>query len=90
MTQTPPKNHSKLPYGNVHSPLEIGQLVRQKRKADKLTQAELAAMCSVGVRLVSELENGKETIELAKVLRVLATLGLTVHILPRGLSRPSR
>lgn len=90
MTRITSKTRSVHPYGNIHSTVEIGQLVRQKRKADKLTQAELAAMCSVGTRFVSELENGKETIELAKALRVLETLGLTVHVLPRGMPPPSK
>ena len=84
MPRTTPNTPSVLPYGHIYSATEVGQLVRQKRKADKLTQAELAAMSSVGTRFVSELENGKETIELAKALRVLAALGLVVHVVPRG------
>jgi y4mF family transcriptional regulator len=90
MKKTTPDQQSVLPYGNIRSVAEIGQLVRQKRQADRLTQAELAAMSSVGTRLVSELENGKATIELAKALRVLETLGLVVYVAPRGKTGPPK
>jgi y4mF family transcriptional regulator len=81
-------NHhsNKLSYGNISSTEEIGQLVRACRKAQLVTQAELAALCGVGVRFVSELENGKTTLELGKVLHVLKCLGLEVAIMPRNWS----
>ncbi|MBY0403116.1 MAG: helix-turn-helix transcriptional regulator [Cyanobacteria bacterium] len=53
-----------------------GQLVRQYRKAQKLTQGDLAAACGVGVRFIVELEKGKPTCEVAKVIRVTQLLGL--------------
>ncbi|MFV1984607.1 MAG: helix-turn-helix domain-containing protein, partial [Thiohalomonadales bacterium] len=68
-------NANILPYGNILSPTKLGQAVRTKRKADGLTQAKAAALCGVGVRFISDLENGKSTIELGKALSVLAGLG---------------
>ena len=38
---------------------EIGSMVKKKRKAYGLTQKEAAGLCNVGVRFLSELENGK-------------------------------
>jgi len=73
-----------LPYGNIRSPEKLGQAVRAKRKANGLTQAKAAALCGVGVRFISDLENGKPTVELGKTLSVLAGLGLTVNVLPKG------
>lgn len=70
--------------GIVDTPTALGAAVRAKRRADGLTQAELAAFCGVGVRFVSELERGKETLELGRALRVLAALGLQLHVTPRG------
>jgi y4mF family transcriptional regulator len=70
-------------YGHVASPEAIGRCVRAQRKAQGATQAELAALCGVGVRFVSDLENGKPTAELARVLKVLGCLGLEVVIRPR-------
>ncbi|MDP3762598.1 MAG: helix-turn-helix domain-containing protein, partial [bacterium] len=57
---------------------EIGQLVRRLRKEAKLTQQEAAAMCKVGTRFLSELENGKQSLHLGKVLKVLQAFGLVV------------
>lgn len=73
-----------LPNGNVESPADIGEIVRTHRKAQRATQAEFAAICGVGVRFISDLENGKPTVELGKVLQVLRGLGLDVAIHPRS------
>ena len=43
----------------------------------------LAKLCGVGSRFISDVENGKSTIELGKVLHVLQCLGLEVAISPR-------
>jgi hypothetical protein len=43
----------------------------------------------VGTKFLSQLENGKETAELGKVLQVLKAMGLEVYIFPRA-SNPLR
>lgn len=68
----------------VTSPADIGQMVRDKRKADGLTLADAAALCNVGYRFFSDLENGKTTAHIGKVLQVLNGMGLEVRIGPRG------
>lgn len=68
---------------------DIGSLVRAKRRQDNLTQAETSALCNVGARFLSELENGKQTLELGKVLQVLSGLGLEISIAPRRWSNRS-
>ncbi len=73
-----------LPYGNMLTAEDIGRCVRAQRKAQGATQAEFAALCGVGIRFVSDLENGKPTAELGKVLQVLNCLGLEISIRPRG------
>jgi len=77
-------NGRKEPYGNIYSSEDIGKLVRIYRKEQSATQAELAALCAVGVRFISNLENGKPTVELGKVLHVLKCLGLEVAVTPRS------
>ena len=54
----------------------LGLAVRQARKANVLTQADLAGLAGTGPRFISELERGKPNVELGKVLDVLAVLGL--------------
>lgn len=73
-----------LPSGNIYSAEDIGFCVRHQRKSQGATQVEFAALCGVGTRFISELENGKSTMELGKVLKVLKCLGLEISIHPRG------
>jgi transcriptional regulator with XRE-family HTH domain len=68
----------------VHTTADIGRAVRKKRKEEGLTLAEAAALCGVGYRFLSNLENGKATAEIGKTLQVLLGLGLEVRIGPKG------
>ena len=58
----------------------LGRKVRELRRAQKVTQAQLAGLANTGVRFISDLENGKETCHLGKMLRVLETLGVDMLI----------
>lgn len=55
--------------------MEIGEHIREKRKAFGLTQVELAERLGVGIRFVRELEKGKSTVRLDKVNQVLRLFG---------------
>jgi y4mF family transcriptional regulator len=66
----------------------LGEVIRAERKAQKLTQDQLAGLSGVGVRFVRELERGKESCQMGKALLVLATLGLHVSIAPRSEASP--
>ena len=59
---------------------ELGALIRGNRKAQGLTQEQLAAIAGVGTRFVRELEAGKESCQLGRALFVLDVLGLRVSI----------
>ena len=59
----------------------LGRKVRELRRAQKITQAQLAGLANTGVRFISDLENGKETCHIGKMLRVLETLGVDMLIL---------
>ena len=58
-----------------------GQFVRERRKANHLTQKELAELAGVGVRLICELEGGKPTLRMDAVNKVLAVFGKTLGII---------
>ena len=62
---------------------DIGAAIRKKRKEDGLTLADAAALCGVGYRFLSDLENGKPTVQMGKVLQVLTALGLDLYIASR-------
>lgn len=58
------------------TPLEdVAAFVRERRRANSLTQAELGELAQVGRRLVVELEQGKPTLRCDAVNRVLAVFG---------------
>lgn len=59
---------------------DLGKAIRKRRKEAGITQGQLAAFLGYGVRFISELERGKKTVELGKVLTILANLGLELRI----------
>ncbi len=65
---------------------ELGLAIRTARRAQGLTQDQLAAAAGVGVRFLIELERGKATVQLGKALAVLAALGCRVAITAPGTS----
>lgn len=60
----------------VKSAKEIGEIMRKKRKDQGLTQGQVAEHTGLSVRLISEVERGKQTAEIGKVLYLLDVLGL--------------
>ena len=68
--------------------IELGRIVRLQRRESALRQNELAALAGVGTRFVSELENGKPSLELGKVVKVLETVGLEISVTKRRADGP--
>lgn len=66
----------------------LGLLIRKERKAQGLTQEQLAGLTGVGVRFVRELEAGKDSCQIGRALKVADALGLTVAVGSRGESAP--
>lgn len=62
---------------------ELGKLIQKRRKELAMNQSDLALVSATGRRFISDLENGKESCELGKALRVLANLGIEFAIQPR-------
>lgn len=58
----------------------LGKAIRDHRKSMGLSQLDAAGLCGVGERFLSELERGKTTAELGKVLQVLNRLGLRIRL----------
>ena len=67
----------------LRSAKDLGAAVRAARKAMGLPQAQAALLCGVGIRFLSDLENGKETARLGETMKVIAGLGLALAIGPR-------
>ena len=69
---------------NVDSPEELGRRIRAARKAQGLTQVDLAEIAGVGPRFLSELERGKDTVRLGLALKIARLVGLDLVAVPRG------
>jgi y4mF family transcriptional regulator len=66
---------------------DIGEIVRKARKSLGVTQKALALTSGTGLRFVIDLEKGKETCQLGKVLTVLNTLGVSISLTPASAPR---
>jgi y4mF family transcriptional regulator len=64
----------------VTSSQDLGKLIREERRAQGLTQEQLAGLTGVGVRFVRELEAGKDSCQLGRALQVAAALGLSLSV----------
>ena len=62
---------------------QFGEAVRKRRKALGYTQSFLSAFSGLSVSFLSDLENGKTTIELEKAIRVANLLGLDCSLTAR-------
>ena len=61
----------------------LGEAVRKERKARKLTQQELGELAGTGLNFVSQVERGKETVRLDKLLAIMKVVGLEL-VIARG------
>jgi y4mF family transcriptional regulator len=59
---------------------QLGTMIRDARKKQQLTQAQLAGMSGVGVRFVCDLERGKASCQIGKSIMVAQMLGLTIIV----------
>jgi y4mF family transcriptional regulator len=60
----------------ISNSADLGKKIRTKRKDLKINQTELAGICNVGTRFISDLENGKPSIEFDKALKVARNIGI--------------
>jgi len=67
----------------VQSVAQIGTLIRSERKRQKILQQDLADISGVSLHFLSNLENGKPTVEFQKVLQVLLNLGIEMELRTR-------
>ncbi len=82
-----PPSTQDLPLGNSHgsetpirSSVELGAVIREQRKRLALKQLDLAGLGNTGNRFIVDLENGKPTVQLQKVLDLMDLLGLEVVV----------
>lgn len=60
----------------VKTTQELGLLIRATRKSQKVRQGDVAGTAGVGHVFVREVEHGKQTVQLGRVLKLLSELGI--------------
>ena len=61
----------------------LGTAIRERRKSLGYTQAYLTEFSGLSVSFISDIERGKETAEIGKVLRLVNLLGMDLEVEPR-------
>ncbi len=62
----------------------LGEAIRKRRRELGYTQAFLADYAGVSTSFLSELENGKETIQAGKMMEIIGLLGMDICVTKRG------
>lgn len=65
-------------YGIMNSQ-DLGELIQKTRKQLGVTQKSLALRSETGIRFIIELEKGKSTCQIGKMLKVLQSLGIKLR-----------
>lgn len=60
--------------------IEIGEVIRLRRKFLGLTQKDLSGIVGIGLRNLVDIESGKGNPSLSTLLRILEVLGLSIEI----------
>jgi transcriptional regulator with XRE-family HTH domain len=64
---------------NISSPQELGLLIRASRKHQKVRMDDFAGNAGVWPVFVRSVERGKETVQLGRVMKLLAELGIRLQ-----------
>ncbi|MBQ0041188.1 MAG: helix-turn-helix transcriptional regulator [Clostridiales bacterium] len=63
---------------------EFGKAIRARRRELGYTQAYLSEFSGLSVSFISDVENGKKTIELGKSIYLANLLGMDIELISRG------
>jgi len=61
----------------------LAKVVKEKRKAHKMTQQDLSQKSGLGLRLIREIEQGKTSMRMDKVNQLLALFGMELTPTPK-------
>ena len=64
----------------INNTKTIGETIRARRKELHYTQAYLAEFTGLSVTFISDVERGKTTAEIEKIIRLINVLGLNLLV----------
>ncbi len=65
---------------NINTTKQLATFIRALRKRMGISQRDLALSSGTGLRFIVDLEKGKSTCQIHKVLSVLKTLGVSIQL----------
>lgn len=63
---------------------KLGNIIRNRRKELNYTQAFLSEYTGLSISFISDVERGKSTVEIGKVIQLTSILGLDINVDVRG------
>ena len=75
------KENIEYPY-RVRLVKYLGKAIQDTRKKKEMRQSDLADITGTSVKFISEIERGKETVQMDKAFVLLQALGLKLYITP--------
>jgi transcriptional regulator with XRE-family HTH domain len=78
--QTPHDDGSSDQPFRIYTPASLGAAIRHYRLQSGLSQAELAELTGLHRTYLSDLEQGKETEQVRRILRILKELGVRMTL----------
>ena len=83
-----PAKYSRTPMRNrmmkISDAKSFGGIIKERRKKLGYTQQYVCNMSGISASFISDLENGKPTIELGKAIYLANLLGIDVELKERG------
>ncbi|WP_374324817.1 helix-turn-helix domain-containing protein [Azonexus sp.] len=68
------------PLTTIHTPEQLGAILRDQRRASKMSQSEVATRLNISQSWFSDLEQNPAELNLARLLVLAKTLGLEVMV----------
>jgi HTH-type transcriptional regulator/antitoxin HipB len=74
----------------VHSPKELAEFIRDRRKRKKISQAEVGDRVGIKQATISSFENNPEGTKLETLFKLFSVLDLEIQIIPKEESHKSK
>ncbi len=68
----------------IHDVKTFGTMIKSRRKKLGYTQKNICELSGISASFISDLENGKTTIELGKAIHLANLLGVDLELQERG------
>ncbi len=68
----------------IRNSTDLGKAIRSRRKSLNYTQQYISEVTGLSVSFLSDLENGKQTCEIGKTLKLINLLALDLNIEERS------